>query len=82
MVGTTPTRRWSSTGEGPRFFFSSREEERVHVHVLGAEGEAKVWIYPKIEVARSHRLGDKTLGIALGIIREREDEIRRLTILS
>ncbi len=39
---------------GLRFFFFSREEERMHVHVLGEEGEAKIWIDPQIEVARSH----------------------------
>jgi hypothetical protein len=28
--------------EGPfRFFFFSREEERIHVHVTSSEGEAK-----------------------------------------
>jgi len=62
---------------GLRFFFFSREEERMHVHVLGEEGEAKIWIDPKIEVARSHGLGDRTLGVALGLVKEREDEIRR-----
>ena len=49
----------------------------MHVHVLGEEGEAKIWIDPQIEVARSHGLGDRTLGIALGLVREREDEIRK-----
>ena len=49
----------------------------MHVHVLGEEGEAKIWIEPQIEVARSHGLSDRTLGIALGLVREREDEIRR-----
>ena len=62
---------------GLRFFFFSREEERMHVHVLGEEGEAKIWIEPKTEIARSHGLGDRTLEIALGLVREREDEIRR-----
>jgi len=26
----------------------------MHVHVLGEEGEAKVWIEPEIELARNH----------------------------
>jgi hypothetical protein len=59
-----------------RFFFS-REQERMHVHVLGEEGEAKVWIEPRIEVARNHGLSGRTVGIALDPIEEREDEIRR-----
>jgi Domain of unknown function (DUF4160) len=57
-----------------RFFFFSREEERMHV--LGEEGEAKIWIEPRLEVARSHRLGERTLGTALDLVEEREDEIR------
>lgn len=40
---------------GYRFFFFSREEERVHVHVVAAEGEAKFWLKPEIELARNHR---------------------------
>jgi Domain of unknown function (DUF4160) len=38
--------------EGPsRFFFFSREEERIHVHVETANSEAKFWIEPSIELA-------------------------------
>jgi hypothetical protein len=62
---------------GLRFFFFSREDERIHVHVLGEEGEAKVWIEPRIELTRNHGLGGKTLATALDLITEREDEIRR-----
>lgn len=29
---------------GFRFYFFSREEPRIHVHVHGADGEAKFWI--------------------------------------
>jgi len=36
-----------------RFFFFSREEKRMHIHVISPEGEAKFWIEPKIEIARS-----------------------------
>lgn len=49
----------------------------MHVHVLGEEGEAKVWLEPEIEVARTHRLSQKTLTTALALIREREHEIRQ-----
>lgn len=34
-----------------RFFFFSREESRVHVHVRSPEGEAKFWLEPKVELA-------------------------------
>jgi hypothetical protein len=62
---------------GMRFYFFSREENRMHVHVRGADGEAKIWIDPRIEVARRHGLSDKDVGTALDLIREREDEIRQ-----
>ena len=34
------------------FFFFSRQEERPHIHVHSADGEAKFWIEP----ARNHEL--------------------------
>lgn len=39
-----------------RFFFFSREEERTHVHVSSADGEARFWLVPVVELARSHGL--------------------------
>ncbi len=36
-----------------RFFFFSREVERMHVHVINPEGEAKFWIEPEIELVKS-----------------------------
>jgi GNAT superfamily N-acetyltransferase len=62
---------------GLRFYFFSREEPRIHVHVVGADGEAKIWLEPVIELARSHGLGARMIRTALQLVREREDEIRR-----
>jgi len=42
--------------KGYRFFFFSREETRMHVHVYCGDGEAKFWLAPEIELARNHRL--------------------------
>lgn len=42
--------------KGYRFFFFSREERRMHVHVMHANGEAKFWLEPEIEIAKNHRL--------------------------
>ncbi len=42
--------------KGYRFFFFSREETRIHVHVTCNEGEAKYWLDPKIELVKNHRL--------------------------
>src|SRR5579859_5096253 len=59
-------RRWRMSPtvfrEGPfRFFFFSREEERVHIHVQSPDGEAKFWIEPQVELARNHRLSEQDL---------------------
>jgi hypothetical protein len=63
--------------EGPfRFFFFSREEERLHIHVQSADGEAKFWVEPRIELARTHGLSDQDLLRAEQLIEEREQEIR------
>jgi len=42
--------------KGYRFFFFSREETRMHVHVYCADGEAKFWLKPEIELARNYQL--------------------------
>jgi diadenosine tetraphosphate (Ap4A) HIT family hydrolase len=40
---------------GYRFFFFSREEERMHVHVISGDGEAKYWLKPEIELAKNYK---------------------------
>jgi len=49
----------------------------MHVHVAGADGEAKIWIEPEVQVARNHGLSGPELSRALLIARERQDDIRR-----
>jgi len=61
---------------GFRFFFFSREETRMHVHAFHADGEAKVWLEPEIELAENHGLGKHRIRAILRLIREHEDEIR------
>ncbi len=62
---------------GPfRFYFFSREEPRMHVHVQSAEGEVKFWLEPKIEVAKNHKLSSRDLQSIRELIEEHEDEIR------
>ena len=63
--------------EGPfRFFFFSREEERLHVHVQSAEGEAKFWLDPAVELARNYGLDARDLRKIKAVIERREQEIR------
>jgi hypothetical protein len=39
--------------KGYRFFFFSREEPRPHVHINCADGEAKFWLEPEIQLVRN-----------------------------
>jgi hypothetical protein len=61
---------------GFRFFFFSREEPRLHVHVSHAEGEAKFWIEPKIVLAQNIGLSTKAVKQAQSLIEEYENDIR------
>ena len=46
---------------GYRFFFFSREEARMHVHILSGDGEAKFWLEPEIELAKNYNYSRKHL---------------------
>jgi hypothetical protein len=61
---------------GFRFFFFSREESRMHVHVQHASGEAKFWLDPAVELAVNYGLSQSHANIAARLIGEHEDEIR------
>ena len=58
-----------------RFFFFSREEPRVHIHVSHTDGEAKYWIEPKIELAMSQGLSQKQLNEVLSLVKRNHKEI-------
>jgi hypothetical protein len=62
---------------GFRFYFFSREEPRMHVHVHAEDGEAKFWLEPQIELARNYGLTKNELSQAQRLIEEHEDVIRR-----
>lgn len=63
--------------EGPfRFYFFSREEKRMHIHVQGPDGEAKFWLEPEVELATSIGLRQHQLKALLNTVKEHQDEIR------
>ena len=62
--------------KGLRFYFFSREERRLHVHVQGQQGEAKFWLEPSIELAQNFGMNQTSIRTARRLIEEREDEIR------
>ena len=61
--------------KGYRFFFFSQEETRKHIHVYCEKGEAKIWLEPKIEIARNYKLQEKELHDILEIVKDNKDEI-------
>lgn len=62
--------------EGPyRFFFFTREESRMHVHVYSSHGEAKFWMRPRIELAKNSGIPSREISILARIIEEHADEI-------
>ena len=61
---------------GFRFFFFSREEPRMHVHVSHSDGEAKFWLEPIVALAQSIGLNERQLKQAHKLIEENEDAIR------
>ncbi len=61
--------------KGPfRFFFNSREELRMHVHVEGPGGTAKFWLEPSVALAGAYGLGARHLARVSGIVEEHRHE--------
>ena len=61
---------------GFRFYFFSREESRMHVHVHGPDGEAKFWIEPEVELAQNFGLKERQIRQILALVKSHEREIR------
>ncbi|PYF99481.1 MULTISPECIES: DUF4160 domain-containing protein [unclassified Thioalkalivibrio] len=61
--------------KGYRFFFFSREETRKHVHVVSAEGEAKFWLEPELQLAQSWRYNRAQLKEIEWLIEEHHHEL-------
>jgi hypothetical protein len=51
-----------------RFFFFSREEARMHIHVSSESGEAKFWLEPELELAHNHRFSRQELKVSNRIL--------------
>ena len=61
--------------KGYRFYFLSNEEERVHVHITCADGEAKFWLEPLVALAVYHGLNQRRLNEIQKIVEEHKHEI-------
>lgn len=49
--------------EGFRFYFFSREETRMHIHVHHEEGEAKFWLEPEVALANNYQAAPSYSGL-------------------
>ena len=56
-----------------RFFFFSREETRMHIHVISPNGEAKFWLIPEVELARSTKFSPRQLREIEKLVREHRE---------
>ena len=61
--------------KGYRFFFFSREETRMHIHVHCSDGEAKFWLEPEIELVQAYGVSQKQVREMLKQIEERRNAI-------
>ncbi len=57
-----------------RFFFNSREEKRMYIHISSSDGTAKFWLEPLISLADYYNLSTKELKEIQKIVDENKDE--------
>lgn len=58
-----------------RFHFFSKEEDRMHVHIISPEGEAKFWLEPTIVLVNYSGFSTKQLNSLQKIVERRKNEI-------
>ena len=61
--------------KGYKFYFLSNEEERMHVHITCADGEAKFWLEPIVSLATFYQLNSKKLTELQKLVEEHKSEI-------
>jgi hypothetical protein len=60
-----------------RYFFFSREEPRMHVHISSPKGEAKFWLEPTVALANYAGFNKKDLNKLQKNVEENADEFKR-----
>jgi hypothetical protein len=60
-----------------RFFFFSREETRMHVHVFSPDGDAKFWIEPVVALADYKGFSDRQIRELKEVVENNVKEIER-----
>ena len=61
--------------KGYRFFFFSREESRMHVHIVSGDGEAKFWLEPYLELAKNHGYNRQQSKEIESLVEDHRDEL-------
>jgi hypothetical protein len=61
--------------DGYRFFFFSREETRMHVHIVSGNGEAKFWLEPEIKLAKNYNYSRKQIREIESLVEGHYDEL-------
>lgn len=64
--------------DGFVFKIFSNEEERMHIHVVKAEKEAKYWLEPEIELAENYGFTSKELKKITKIVMDYGNEFKKL----
>lgn len=62
--------------DGFVFKIHSNEEERMHIHVIKAENETKIWLEPQIEVAWNDDFNSSEIKKILQIIKTHADQFK------
>lgn len=60
-----------------RFFFFSREESRMHIHILSPDGEAKFWIEPVVALADYSGLSERQIRELAKVVEKHAKEIEK-----
>jgi hypothetical protein len=58
-----------------RFHFFSKEEERIHIHVVSPDGEAKFWLEPTISLVNYTGFSKKQLNLLQKSVEKHKNEI-------
>ena len=59
-----------------RFYFNSREESRMHVHVEGQRGKAKFWLEPFVALADFRGLKQHELKRMQELVEQNEEKFK------
>ena len=63
--------------QGPyRFYFNSREESRMHVHVETSDGKAKFWLEPFVALADFRDLKQHELKEIQRLVESHEEKFK------